>query len=192
LANFNEAYNITLKHEGGYVNDPTDVGGETYKGVSRRYHPSWSGWTIVDGYKNKPGFPNSAYGDKQLEEMVKSFYKSNFWDVNILDQFKSQNIADEMFDTGVNMGTFRAATFLQRALNVLNNNGKVYENVVEDGKIGPRTIKAVDSCIAYRGDAYLFKVMNILQGMHYIEFMNKSPIQQRFAYGWFNRVTFLK
>ena len=192
MANFNEAYNITLKHEGGYANDPTDVGGETYKGVSRRYHPSWPGWSIIDSYKNKPGFPNSAYGDKQLDGMVKSFYKSNFWDVNLLDQFKSQNIANEMFDTGVNMGSYRAAIFLQRSLNVLNNNGKIYENVVEDGKVGFKTIKAMNLCIAYRGDSYLFKVMNILQGMHYIDFMSRSPVQQKFAYGWFNRVTFLK
>ncbi|KKK46716.1 hypothetical protein LCGC14_3162480, partial [marine sediment metagenome] len=38
MALFTEAYEITLQHEGGYSNDSDDVGGETYKGVSRRYH----------------------------------------------------------------------------------------------------------------------------------------------------------
>ena len=192
MANFNEAYDITLKHEGGYVKDPVDVGGETYKGISRRYHPSWEGWGIIDGYKLRQGFPNSAYKDSNLEILVKRFYKMYFWDVNLLDKFTSQNIANEMFDTGVNMGVSRAATFLQRALNVLNNNGTIYVDLVVDGRLGPATLRAMSSCISYRGDSYLYKVMNILQGMHYIDFMNKSPIQERFAYGWFNRVQFIK
>lgn len=192
MANFNEAYDITLKHEGGYVKDPVDVGGETYKGISRRYHPSWEGWSIIDGYKLRQGFPNSAYKDSNLEILVKRFYKMYFWDVNLLDKFTSQNIANEMFDTGVNMGVSRAATFLQRALNVLNNNGTIYVDLVVDGRLGPATLRAMSSCISYRGDSYLYKVMNILQGMHYIDFMNKSPIQQRFAYGWLNRVQFIK
>jgi hypothetical protein len=34
--------------------------------------------------------------------------------------------------------------------------------------------------------------MNILQGNHYLEFMSKSPIQEKFAYGWLDRVEFLK
>jgi hypothetical protein len=34
--------------------------------------------------------------------------------------------------------------------------------------------------------------MNILQGMHYINYMQKSPIQERFARGWLERVAFIK
>ena len=34
----------------------------------------------------------------------------------------------------------------------------------------------------------LLKIMNVLQGMHYIEFMTKSPVQEKFARGWFKRV----
>lgn len=192
MANFDEAYNITLKHEGGYVKDPVDVGGETYKGISRKYNPSWEGWIIIEEYKLKPGFPNNAYRDTNLEALVKRFYKTHYWDVNLLDRFRSQKIANEMFDTGVNMGVTRAATFLQKALNVLNNNGKIYVDLVVDGEVGSATLLAMNSCLSYRGDEFLYKIMNILQGMHYIDFMNKSPIQEKFAYGWLSRVKFLK
>ena len=192
MANFYEAYQITKKHEGGYANDKDDVGGETYKGVSRRYHPSWSGWKIIDGYKNKPNFLNNIYNDESLEELVLRFYKEKFWDVNLLDEVSSQNIANEMFDTGVNMGVGRAAKFLQRALNALNKGGRLYPDLVEDGVIGNTTLRALNACLSYRGDVYVYKVLNILQGMHYLEFMRRSPIQEKFAYGWLDRVDFIK
>jgi lysozyme family protein len=192
MANFIEAYNITLGHEGGYGNDPVDVGGETYKGIARNYHPSWSGWRIIDALKTQPGFPGTAYNDVTLDKSVKEFYKMYYWDVNLLDRVTDQKIANEMFDTGVNMGTGRAAKFLQAALNLLNKNGQIYDDIVEDGKIGPNTLRALGACLAYRGNEYLYKIMNILQGNHYIEYMTKSPTQEKFAYGWLKRVEFIK
>lgn len=192
MANFLEAYSITLGHEGGYSNDPDDVGGETYKGIARRYHPSWRGWFIIDNYKRQAGFPNNAYSDTDLDVSVKEFYKANYWDVNLLDEFRSQALANEMFDTGVNMGIGRAAKFLQKALNLLNKNQKIYADIVEDGAIGPNTLRALNACLDYRGDSYLFKILNLLQGNHYLEYMTKSPTQEKYAYGWLKRVDFIK
>lgn len=192
MANYLEAYNITLGHEGGYSNDPDDVGGETFKGIARRYHPSWGGWTIIDDIKKQPGFPGTAYNNQLLDDMVKKFYKSYYWDVNLLDSCQSQAVANELFDTGVNMGTGRAGRFLQKALNLLNKNGRQWSDIVEDGKVGRNTLKALDACIAYRGDEYLYKILNILQGNHYINYMTKSPTQEKFAYGWLKRVDFIK
>lgn len=193
MVNFNISFDKLLGHEGGYANDPDDVGGETYKGIARRYHPSWLGWDIIDEAKRRrPDFPDCLYKNTQLDVLVRSFYKSNYWDVNLLSEFSSQELADEMFDTGVNMGVGRAARFLQRALNLLNNRGKIYSDITEDGKVGPATLNALRKCISYRGIEYIYKVLNILQGMHYIEYMTKSPTQEKFAYGWLNRVDFIK
>lgn len=192
MANFFEAYNITLKHEGGYGNDPDDVGGETYRGIARRYNPSWPGWATIDELKTKSGFPGTAYNDHMLDVMVKEFYKSLYWDINLLDHCSSQSVANEMFDTGVNMGTHRAGKFLQKALNLLNKNGRLYSDITEDGKVGRNTLKALNACLAYRGDEYLYKLLNILQGNHYINYMTKSPTQEKYAYGWLKRVDFIK
>ena len=41
----------TLETEGGYVNDPSDSGGETYCGIARNSNPKWEGWKIVDAHK---------------------------------------------------------------------------------------------------------------------------------------------
>jgi lysozyme family protein len=35
MAEFKTAFEVTMKAEGGYVNDPDDPGGETYKGSAR-------------------------------------------------------------------------------------------------------------------------------------------------------------
>lgn len=51
MAEFNLALKRMLGHEGGYSNDPDDLGKETYKGISRANHKNWSGWTQIDKYK---------------------------------------------------------------------------------------------------------------------------------------------
>lgn len=191
MANFDEAYNITLKHEGGYVNDIHDAGGETYRGISRKFNPSWPGWKIVDSSRFGD-FPNTLYRNPTLTMKVKDFYKEKYWDINLLDQCNSQKIANEMFDTAVNMGVARTVKFLQRALNLLNKNEKLYNNIVEDGIVGQNTIKTLNTYLNKKDESYLYKVLNILQGQHYINYMTKSPVQEKYAYGWLKRVNFLK
>jgi lysozyme family protein len=192
MANFDEAYLITSKIEGGYSNDPADSGGETYRGIARNKNPYWEGWVLVDNYKLQPNFPKNMYNDLQLEEKIKSFYKVTYWDINKLDEFTSQSLGNEMYDTGVNMGTGIAAKFLQLTLNVLNKNGTIYPDISEDGKVGPGTLQALNICIERVGEEVIYKILNILQGNHYIDIMVKNPTQEKYTLGWFKRVTFIK
>ena len=39
LTQFDDIIEIVLHHEGGYVNDPKDPGGETNFGIAKRSHP---------------------------------------------------------------------------------------------------------------------------------------------------------
>ena len=192
MANFNEAYLITSNIEGKYSNDPSDPGGETYKGIARNKNPYWEGWIILDSYKTQPNFPKNMYNDKQLDSKVESFYKTKYWDINNLDEFTSQTIANEMYDTGVNMGVGKAAHFLQTTLNVLNKNGTIYPDIPEDGKVGPNTLQTLNTCIGRVGEEVIYKILNILQGSHYIDIMVKNPTQEKYTLGWFSRVTILK
>jgi lysozyme family protein len=192
MANFETAYKITMTNEGGYTDDPTDRGGETYCGISRKYNPQWQGWKVIDIHKKLYDFPNNIKGHALLSTYVKDFYKKNYWDVNKLDYVMSQNVANEMFDTGVNMGVKVAAQFLQHSLNILNKRGTVWDNVDTDGIVGNGTLTALHACLDYRGDETLYKVMNVLQGYHYIKIMMNREDQEKFAYGWFSRVEFIK
>ncbi len=192
MANFDTAYDITMAHEGGYDNNPNDVGGETYKGISRKFHPYWPGWDIIDAAKDLPDFPNSLYTNETLDKLTREFFKTNFWDIVRGDEIPSQIIANELFDTGVNMNHIRAVLFLQKALNVLNKNGKLYADISTDGRFGNGTLSALESCLDLGGESILYKIINVLQGNHYIEYMMKNPAQEMFARGWFARVDFVK
>ena len=191
VSDFDKAYEVTIKHEGGYSNNPADVGGETYRGIARTYHPSWSGWKRIDEIKQQGRIPyNKVF--PELELNVKHFYKEHFWDRIMGDQISSSFIAAELFDTAVNLGVSRAGNFLQTALNCLNNDQQYWNDLVVDGKIGPSTIQALQQCISRGDKEILYKMLNVLQGYHYIDFMRRSPVQQQFARGWFSRVVFLK
>jgi len=190
MASFKEAYDLTMGHEGGYVHDPDDVGGETYKGVARRYHPSWYGWSMIDDAKSESDFPQCLDRDQELQEAVEDFYKDKYWDVNRLDEFP-QAVSEELFDTGVNMGIGRAAKFLQECLNYLNRNGSLFDDLVVDGAIGPASLRAANTVLP-KDEHTLLVMLNVCQGRHYMNYMTKSPTQEKFARGWFKRVSFTK
>ena len=191
---FDKAYEITRKHEGGYVNDPDDMGGETYKGISRRYHPSWPGWSIIDAQKRNPDFPSRLNESSGLQDMVRKFFKATFWDIFWGDDVSELEpyIAYELFDTAVNMGLSRAVGFLQLSLNVFNRNELLYPDLVVDGVFGHYTFDALRSYLKKDHPGFLLKALNVLQGYHYIEFMKQSPIQEKRARGWFERVKISK
>ncbi len=188
MADFDKALLVVLKHEGGYAKDPVDRGGETYRGVARRIHLSWSGWRRVDALKGKPGFPKSLGGDARLQKMIARFYRSNYWNPLQGDKIGDQALAIELFDTAVNMGVRRSSRFLQEGLNLLNHNQKNYRDLVVDGWLGAKTLAALKALLkSDRSSRYLLKLLNALQASHYIEIMRNDPTQERFTRGWLNR-----
>lgn len=192
MADFDKAFFKTMGHEGGYVNDKDDAGGETYMGISRKYNPTWAGWDTIDDLKGKSNFPKCLDDNDELDNDVMDFYEAMYWDVNRLDEVESQAIASEMFDTGVNMGISRAAKFLQEGLNYLNRNEQSYNDLVVDGKIGPASLRALDYIMSHGDEDVLLTIMNVLQGQHYLDYMKKSPIQEKYARGWLKRVQLFK
>lgn len=192
MADFTTAYSLTKGNEGGYANHPADRGGETYAGISRNNFPKWEGWKIIDQLKLGRGIAQldkALAANIQLQESVQRFYKTNFWDINKLDQVKSQPIANELFDTGVNMGVGIASRFLQRALNMTNRNQALYRDVSVDGIVGPATLTAVNN---HPAPQLVYKVLNVLQGARYVEILERAPAQEIFANSWFSRVDFVK
>lgn len=200
MSEFKLAYDKTLANEGQYSNDPRDRGGETWKGIARKMHPEWEGWSIIDETKLNVNANQIAFAlskDDELDLLVQDFYKVEFWNKLLLDQIKDQDITNELFDTAVNQGTVIAVKQLQEALNLLNNNQKHYSDIAEDGKIGEGTLKAYRSYMLTanfpgrstdRNVRTLLKLMNGLQAARYAEICEENPDQEVWFYGWVNRI----
>lgn len=177
MANFDLAYKITMSNEGGYANDPQDRGGETWKGVARNFCPQWSGWILVDKIKlTKPKSLNAALSaEASLDKLVLSFYKVNYWDVIKLDQINSQQVANQLFDIGVNMGTGRAAKFLQQA---------ILPAITVDGLVGNMTISSANA----QDPKKLYNAINDLRAAKYNQIIALNPSQAKFKNSWFSRI----
>lgn len=187
MADFLKSYQKLGPKEGGYANDPKDRGGETWKGVSRVFNPDWDGWHLIDEAKVRPDFPECLNQFPALESAVQSLYMERYWNP-IRGNDLPQEIADELFEVGVNADPLRAIRFLQNSINILNRNQKLYPDVEADGKMGNDTLGAVLACIQHRGIPLLLKVMNVSQGCHYLNILLSKPEQENFALSWFNRV----
>lgn len=195
MEDFNIAYDITRKTEGGWHNasgiNSADKGGETFKGIARKFWPTWKGWVIIDALKQKPGFPGTAVADPTLNQLVREFFKLNFWDPLRLSQIKSQAIKNELFDTAVNTGINPAGRMLQRSLNYLNRNQKNWKDIEVDGKIGPQTLLTLAG-MSESDQRHVFNLLNILQGAHYVGILDRDRGQEEFIRGWLDRVEIMR
>jgi len=191
MAQFSISYRKTSGHEGGYADNSNDRGGETYRGIARKRHPDWEGWQIVDRLKLESDFPKNLEIDPDISNLVVKFYHDNFWTAINGDVIQQQEIADELYDTGVNMGVVAAIKILQNSLNILNKNQTLYKDISEDGKIGQQTLGAISAFLATRKLEFLLKVVNVAQGCRYLQLL-QDPSQEGFALSWFNRVEITK
>jgi lysozyme family protein len=189
MGNFAEAYKKLIAHEGGYVNDKDDKGGETYKGIARRFNPNWEGWTIIDLYKSRNDL-KSLDKDTRLDKYVQDFYKKEYWDYFRLDTIPDP-VAYEIFECAVNTGKSRATTFIQITVNILNKNNTLYPDITVDGKFGDGTYNALLKAIGSHGSRIVYNILNILQGSFYIELMLKNPVYEKYI-GWFSRVDIIR
>jgi len=95
---FEDAVEVVLKHEGGYVFHPKDPGGETNFGISKRSYPTLDikNLTIKDAV---------------------AIYKKDFWDALQIDALPF-SLRLVVFDAAVNQGPGAAIGMLQGILGV--------------------------------------------------------------------------
>src|SRR3990167_2567385 len=174
MASFDQAFEKTLGHEGGFVDDPSDSGGATRFGITEKVAKE-------HGYKGEM---------KALPmEFAKIVYKKGYWDQMKLDNVVTQGVADELFDTGVNCGTGTAGKICQRSLNLLNQLGTLWPDIPIDGAVGLGTTAAINKCCSI-SPAYalaLIKPLNALQVAYYAEVAERNPKNERFFRGWLTR-----
>jgi lysozyme family protein len=127
-----------IGREGAFVNNPADPGGATM-------------WGITERVARKRGYtgPMSALPRETAKQIYFDEYVVGPGFAAIMPL--SAAIAEEVVDTGVNMGPAVASIFLQKALNTFNNQGSDYPDLKVDGDVGPATIAALKALLAKRG-----------------------------------------
>jgi lysozyme family protein len=166
----------TFGLEGGYVNNRSDPGGATNHGVTQAVARA-NGYT---GDMRKLTVP-------QASEIAKKQYIDKPGFGPIIE--RSPAVGQEMFDTGYNAGPERVARWFQESLNHLNNRGRDYPDIAEDGKLGPGTYAAFDALLRRRGDTgcrVMVKMLDAKQAQHYMRLFGKNSQFETFAFGWFN------
>lgn len=158
---FNAFVEIIIDHEGGYVNDPDDPGGETKYGISKRAYPELD-------------IANLTKDD------AKTIYHRDYWKKvggpSIAEL--SPGVALVAFDHAVNAGVDAAVKILQSLAG-----SKV------DGVFGPNTNKAVKKWVKNKPDndkAFQYPVNEYTTRRlaDYVEIANFD----KYGDGWFNRV----
>ena len=167
MASFDLFLPIVLQFEGGYVDDPTDPGGETNKGITMATFQQCSHELLgID--------PTSGNLKSITDAQAGVIYKTLYWNKIQGDAFAAQGLANIVCDFFVNAGT-HATKLLQHVLNDMGG------NVVEDGTIGQSSLQALaafDQVQVYRQ----YKEGRI---GYYQALGQKYP---QFLKGWLNRV----
>jgi len=166
---YEKALKVLLKHEGGYVNNTNDSGGETYKGVSRKWFPKFKGWEIIDTYEDKTKLGDSV----ELQEAISDFYYSYFWYKLKLDDVKDPFVASMIFGYSVSAGKKQIVRKVQR---IVSTN--------PDGLIGNLTLTAINSM-----DPKAFVHHFLLEMFEFYTQVAKKGNNRLFLMGWMNRVS---
>lgn len=115
---FNEAFEILLKHEGGFVDHAADPGGATR-------------WGITEAVARANGYDGDM---RNLPvETARKIARDVYWTAVRADELPAQ-VRYLVFDAAYHSGPVQSARWLQRAV-----------GATPDGKIGPRTMAAVQA-----------------------------------------------
>jgi lysozyme family protein len=122
ISNWQKSFELMLKSEGGYVNNPADPGGMTNLGVTKA---TWENWVGRES--------DEAEMRGLTPEKVEPLYKKKYWDAVRGDELPP-GISYLCFDFAVNAGAGRSIKTLQTAV-----------GVTPDGGFGPMTMAAVQA-----------------------------------------------
>jgi len=119
---FDQCLTVTLRHEGGWSDHPSDKGGATMKGITIGVYSQWKGRRMT-----------KAELRAITDDEVRTIYRRNYWDKVRADELPP-GLDLVAFDGAVNSGPSRGIRWLQ-----------VGVGADQDGKIGPATVAAAQA-----------------------------------------------
>lgn len=169
MANSSKLVPFILQWEGGFVNDPLDLGGATNKGITIG--------TFTE-YKRRKGLKAPTVQDLKniSDEDWHEVFKGLYWDRWKADEIKSQAVANILVDWVWASGSHG----IRRPQRLLG--------VTADGVVGSKTIAALNA----KDPAELFKMIKADRIKFIDEICEKRPANNRFKKGWLNRINAIK
>lgn len=167
---FSHALAFVLAREGGYVNDPTDKGGETKYGISDRRDGLADGKTDVDG----DGKPDTRIKDLTKEQAGQIYFR-DYWYPSYCSQWPD-GISLFVFDSAVQHSPKKAIQLLQEAVG--------FTGKAVDGIVGKDTRAAVSSADA----EWLLTRCFLRRSRYYADIIKANSSQGKYLNGWFNRL----
>lgn len=170
--------NITtfiLNHEGGYVFDKDDPGGETKYGISKRSHPKLDIKTLTK--KQAQQIYQADYIEPIIDQIINKVGFTNLQDKEVLLLM--------LVDASVQHGKSRMIKFLQKALNSLNITE--FPALTVDGACGHKTTNRLDVILSLD----LFSELCAMYIHHRLKFYTKLSTKKRnkkYLLGWVRRV----
>lgn len=161
---FDKARPILLKHEGGYVDHPTDPGGATNHGVTIGTLAAWRGHKVT-----KTDVRNLTVDEAVL------IFKKNYWDRVHGDDLPA-GIDYAVYDFAVNSGPGRAAKELQRIV-----------GVPQDNVIGLQTLAAVAKYCREKSASALINTY-CDRRLRFMKGLRGGKLWRTFGGGWARRV----
>lgn len=156
MANFDLAVVKTLAREGGAktIEISGDTGGLTKYGISQAAYPR-------EDIRNL------------TEQRARELYKQDYWDRIGGDALTSQLVAENIFDTAVNMGVGTASKLAQLCADI----------TPADGIIGNHSTTVINAMEEHQ----FLAAYTLSKIARYANICNKDNTQTKFLLGWINR-----
>lgn len=169
MANSSKLVPFILQWEGGFVNDPDDLGGATNKGITIG--------AFIE-YKKRKGQKAPTVDDlKNISDAEwYDVFKSLYWDRWKADEIKNQSVANILVDWVWASGSHG----IKRPQRLLG--------VKADGIVGKQTIAAVNAMDA----ATLFKMIKDDRAKFIGEICKARPKNEKYRKGWMNRINAIR
>lgn len=169
MADVNKLAPFILQWEGGFVNDPDDLGGATNKGITL---------STYESFCRRKGYPKPTV--ERLKNISRTDWieilKTMYWDKWKADQIMNQSVANILVDWVWASGGYG----IKRPQKILG--------VKVDGIVGSLTISAVNACDSRE----LFYAIKSDRIKFIDEICESRPVNNKFKRGWLNRINAIK
>lgn len=171
---FSKISSVILRHEGGYVNDPNDRGGETNMGITIA---TWRAYAPIDlGIE-----ATSSSLRNMTKEQAEIIYYNHYWEPKGFCKLENTKVALMVYDWTITSG--RAVKQIRKMLHDEYNNRLIVNNIMDDDMI--HCINAVEN-----QEQLLSRIAEIRKDYYRsLTITNGEPNAQiKFLNGWINRV----